>query len=48
MVECETERVQKGPKIGVSSMVLCEEKLLLGRRKGSLGVATWATPCGGR
>ncbi len=34
------------PQVGVSSMVLKEGRVLLGKRKGSHGASCWATPGG--
>ncbi len=34
------------PKIGVGVLIIRDGKLLLGRRKGSHGAATWSAPGG--
>jgi len=34
------------PRVGISSMVIREGKVLLGRRKGSHGAGRWSTPGG--
>ena len=36
----------KRPHVGISSMVVHEEKVLLGRRLGSHGAGQWSTPGG--
>jgi 8-oxo-dGTP diphosphatase len=38
--------MKERPKIGVSSMVLREGRVLLGKRRGSHGAGTWSTPGG--
>lgn len=45
MAQVEAE-IKARPKVGISSMVLKDGKVLLGKRKGSHGAATWATPGG--
>ena len=37
---------QERPKVGISSMVIKDGKVLLGKRRGSHGAAMWATPGG--
>lgn len=40
------KKIEKFPQVGISSLVLKQKRVLLGKRKGSHGAATWATPGG--
>lgn len=40
------DRSEKKPRIGIACVVQKDGKVLLGQRKGALGVGSWATPGG--
>ena len=40
------EEIAKRPRVGLAAVAIREEKILLGKRKGIIGDATWAPPGG--
>ncbi len=40
------EEIDKRPRVGLAAVAIREEKILLGKRKGIIGDATWAPPGG--
>lgn len=46
MLESKKNQNEERPRVGISSMVIKEGKILLGKRKGSHGAERWATPGG--
>ena len=40
------EEVDKRPRVGLAAVAIREEKILLGKRRGIIGDATWAPPGG--